>query len=117
MNVRVQAGLAVLVASVLSAGCSEKAPEKAATPAQAPATAAAAPVTAAPAGAPAAGGSEFGVPECDSYVKKYQACVDSKVPESARAMVRQSFDQSRAAWKQAASTPEGRRGLASACAQ
>ena len=108
MKIRVPAGLAVLVVSVLGAGCSEKAPAKAATPAQAPATSAA---------APAATASEFGVPECDRYVKNYLACIDSKVPEASRTMVRQSFDQARAAWKQAAATPEGRQGLAASCAQ
>jgi hypothetical protein len=32
-------------------------------------------------------------------------------------MVRQSFEQSKAAWKQAAATPEGRQGLAMGCTQ
>jgi hypothetical protein len=68
-------------------------------------------------GGAAATGGDFGVPECDDYIKKYLACVDSKVPESARAMVRQQLDQTRAQWKQAASTPEGRAGLAMGCTQ
>jgi hypothetical protein len=50
-------------------------------------------------------------------VRKYLACIDSKVPDAARTMVRQGLDQSRAQWKQAAATPEGRAGLANACAQ
>jgi hypothetical protein len=65
----------------------------------------------------ASGATEFGVPECDNYVKKYMACVDSKVPESARAFLRQSFEATKAQWKQAASTPQGRAGLASGCLQ
>ena len=73
-----------------------------------------APATVAPA-AVAAG--DFGVPECDEYFTKYFACIDTKVPESARAMVRQSLDQTKAQWKQAASTPEGRAGLAMGCTQ
>ncbi len=28
---------------------------------------------------------DFGVPECDSYMKKYIACIDAKVPEAMRA--------------------------------
>ncbi len=67
------------------------------------------------AAAPATGAAEFGVPECDDYMTKYVACIDSKVPEAARAMVRQGLDQTKAQWKQAASTPEGKAGLASAC--
>ena len=50
-------------------------------------------------------------------MRKYLACVDSKVPEAGRAMMRQSFEQTKAAWKQAASTPQGRDGLAAACVQ
>ncbi len=76
----------------------------------------AAPV-AAPAKATSSAGSEFGVPECDEYLNKYLACIDSKVPEAARGMVRQQLEASKASWKQAASTPEGRAGLATACKQ
>jgi hypothetical protein len=60
---------------------------------------------------------QFGVPECDSYMQKYLACIDSKVPEAARAQLRQTLEQSKAAWEQAASTAEGRAALASACTQ
>lgn len=58
---------------------------------------------------------DFGVPECDDYMSKYLACIDSKVPEAQRGMLRQSLDQAKAAWKQAAATPEGRQGLATGC--
>lgn len=60
---------------------------------------------------------DFGVPECDQYMKKYLTCIDSKVPQAAQASLRQSLEQTRAAWKQAASTPEGRAALASGCTQ
>jgi hypothetical protein len=75
------------------------------------------------AAAPAAGAAasiadgDFGVPECDSYMKKYVACIESKVPESGRAMLKQGLDQTKAAWKQAAATPQGKAGLAQACVQ
>jgi hypothetical protein len=72
--------------------------------------------TASQAVAPATG-AEFGVPECDRYLQKYMACVDSKVPEMARAAMRQSFDQTKVQWKQAAATEQGRTGLAAACTQ
>jgi hypothetical protein len=58
---------------------------------------------------------DFGVPECDEYMKKYLACIESKVPEAGRAMLKTSLDQQKAAWKQAASTPEGKAGLAMGC--
>ncbi len=80
--------------------------EKAATPA----------TTAAGVAATIADG-DFGVPECDSYMKQYVACIDGKVPESGRAMLKQGLDQTKAAWKQAASTPQGKAGLAQACVQ
>lgn len=60
---------------------------------------------------------DFGVAACDQYMRKYVACVDSKVPEAGRVMMRQSLEQTKAAWKQAASTPQGRDGLAAACVQ
>lgn len=81
-----------------------------------------APAKTAPAAAPAAtqasaAAAEFGVAECDDYMAKYVACIDSKVPEAARAALRQSLDQTKAQWQQAASTPEGKSGLAMACKQ
>ncbi len=60
---------------------------------------------------------DFGVPECDSYMKKYMACIDSKVPESVRGTLTQAFDQQKTAWKQAAATPQGRAALATGCSQ
>jgi len=60
---------------------------------------------------------DFGVPECDSYMRKYLACIDSKVPEMARAPLKQALDQQKAAWKQAAATPQGKAALASGCSQ
>ncbi|MBX7186839.1 MAG: hypothetical protein K1Y01_16980 [Vicinamibacteria bacterium] len=101
------------LAVAMTVACGEaQAPAKTA-PAAAPA-ATQAPVAAAPA---AAAAPEFGVAECDDYLAKYVACVDSKVPEAARAALRQSLDQTKAQWKQAASTPEGKNGLAMACKQ
>jgi len=95
-----------LGAFLAAAGCSgASAPPPPATTATQPATSAAA----------AAG--DFGVPACDQYMRKYLACVDSKVPEAGRAAMKQSFEYARAAWKQAASTPEGRQHLVAACTQ
>ena len=75
----------------------------------------ASPPATAPTAAPASADLDFGVAECDEYVKKYLACVESKVPEAVRGPIRASLDQTRTAWRQAAMTPEGRTGLAQAC--
>jgi hypothetical protein len=96
--------MGVVCAGVLAVGCSGG--QKTAAPA---ATAAGGALTVA--------AGDFGVPECDSYMKKYIACIDAKVPEMMRAPLKQAFDQQKAAWKQAAATPEGRAGLAMGCTQ
>jgi hypothetical protein len=89
--------------------------QKSEAPASAPAPTVAAPAASAPAPTPASADLEFGVAECDEYVKKYLACVESKVPEAVRGQIRASLDQTRTAWRQAATTPEGKAGLAQAC--
>jgi hypothetical protein len=62
-------------------------------------------------------GDKIGVPECDDYIAKYEACVNSKVPEAMRATVKGSMETARKMWKDAAATPQGRAGLAQACKQ
>ncbi|HXB57005.1 MAG TPA: hypothetical protein VN461_19735 [Vicinamibacteria bacterium] len=94
-------GLALFVGAIVLAGCGGG--ESKPAPASNAGTSAAA----------AAG--DIGVPECDDYIKKYQACIDGKVPETGRATVRQALDQTKAAWKQAAATPQGKAGLATGC--
>ena len=87
-------------------------PPVASKPAAAPTPAAAPPATPAVATA-----DSVGIPECDDYLNKYQACVEGKVPEAARGMMRQSLDQTRAAWRTAMASPGGRDGMAAACKQ
>jgi len=106
-------GPAVLALALTAFACGgEQAPPPPATTAPAARSTV---TTMAPAATVADG--DFGVPACDSYMKKYMACIDSKVPEQARAMMRQSLEQNKAQWKQAASTPQGRDGLTMACTQ
>ncbi|SDY45950.1 hypothetical protein SAMN04487939_102239 [Lysobacter sp. yr284] len=83
-------------------------------PAAAPTDAApAAPAdAAAPAAAPTA---SVGVPECDDYLTKVKTCLTDKVPAEQRAGLEGALEQSRTAWTQAASTPQGKAALASAC--
>jgi len=73
---------------------------------------------AAPADAMAAAptADSVGVPECDDYLKKYEACVSAHVPAAAQAALKQSLDQTRAGWKQAI-TAGGKDSLAAACTQ
>jgi hypothetical protein len=58
-----------------------------------------------------------GVAECDEYIKKYEACVMNKVPEAQRTAMKSALDQSRQAWKQSASTEQGKKMLPSICKQ
>ena len=64
-----------------------------------------------------ASADKIGVAECDNFIAKYEACVNSKVPEAARAMVRANLDTMRTTWKKAAETPQGKAGLAQGCKQ
>lgn len=64
-----------------------------------------------------ASADKIGVPECDDYIAKVNACISSKVPEAARAAFKTSMDSSMKAWKTAAATPQGKAGLAAGCKQ
>ena len=81
------------------------------------ATATAAPATTgiAPAGATATG--DIGIPECDDYLRKYEACVRDKVPASVKPQLETALAQNRQAWQQAAAQPAARSTLASTCQQ
>jgi hypothetical protein len=70
---------------------------------------------AAPAAAPAAGG-DIGVAECDDYIKKMNDCSGKMQPEAAGPM-KESMETMKKAWRDAASTPEGKTALASGCKQ
>jgi hypothetical protein len=67
------------------------------------------------AAAPAAGG-DIGVAECDDYIKKMTDCAGKMQPEAAGPM-KESMETMKKAWKDAASTPEGKTALASGCKQ
>jgi hypothetical protein len=56
------------------------------------------------------------VAACDEYMAKVEKCVNSpNVPEAAKAAYRQSLEQNRTAWRQAASTPQGKASLETSC--
>ena len=81
--------------------------------AAAPTNSSAAPSPAATTATSATG--EVGVPECDAFLKAYEACVHDKVP----AAVRPTFDSTLANWKKAwrdqAANPQTRAALATGC--
>jgi hypothetical protein len=113
-----ESAAALVAAALVTAACADSKP--AAAPATTAPAATVAPATTAPAAtAPAAtvASSEFGVPECDEYMNKWMACVDSKVPAEHRGMYKSAIEQSKSSWKAAASTPQGKQGLATACTQ
>ena len=74
--------------------------------------------TPAPASTPAAtAGASIGVPECDEYLTKYEACLSGKVPESAREQLRTGLEQTRNAWRSAAANEATKASLGAACKQ
>ncbi len=62
-------------------------------------------------------GEKIGVPECDNFIAKYEACVSSKVPEMARAQYQSTLKQWRESWKRLAENPNTKSTLAAACTQ
>jgi hypothetical protein len=57
-----------------------------------------------------------GVPACDEYLAEVDKFVENpKVPQATKDMYRKQMDQNRDMWKQAASTPQGKAGLETAC--
>ena len=61
-------------------------------------------------------GDKIGVPECDDFIAKYEACAD-KVPEAGRAQYKDALAQWRKSWKQLAANPTTKGTLAAACKQ
>ena len=66
--------------------------------------------TAAPAGA------SVGVPECDAYLTKYEACI-GKMSGPAKMAAEPALKAQRDSFKQAAATPAGKASLANTCKQ
>jgi hypothetical protein len=56
-----------------------------------------------------------GVTECDEFIAKYEKCVNSNIPEAARATFKTTMETWRKTWRDAAATPAGKAGLAQAC--
>ncbi len=57
-----------------------------------------------------------GVAACDEYLEKLEEFIENpKVPQASKDAFKGSLEQNRTAWKQAASTPQGKAGLESSC--
>ena len=115
MRIHRIAGLAVAVVTVACGGGERPAPAADSPRYDAPATP---PASSAVVQASASSAlTDFGVKECDDYLKKYTECVSSRVPEQVRTAMIAAVDQSKGQWKAAAATAEGRAGLAQSCTQ
>lgn len=66
-----------------------------------------------------AANGKIGIPECDDYVEKFEACVNNKVPEGQRANFMSSFNSMRESWKAiaVANNPQAKAALAAGCKQ
>lgn len=62
-------------------------------------------------------GDNIGVPECDDFITKYDACVSNKVPEMVRAQYKDAIARWRTEWRRMANDPATRGQLATACKQ
>ena len=63
----------------------------------------------------AAGGEKIGVPECDEFIAKYEACVSGKVPEAQRAQYKSGLEQWRDSWRKLAANPQTKATLTQVC--
>ena len=80
----------------------------------------AAPTSTAPAASPAAtttvtASADIGVPECDAFLKSYEACVKDKVPAAIRPTFENTMTNWRRAWREQAANPQAKAALVTAC--
>jgi hypothetical protein len=114
ISVRSVGSMVVIVAALASHACGGKADSQPAASSTPPASTAPATTTPPASVTSASTTAEFGVAECDDYFKKYLACIDKLAP-AAQTSARETLEQARTAWKQAASTDAGRSALATTC--
>jgi hypothetical protein len=58
-----------------------------------------------------------GIAACDDFLKKYEACVTSKIPAAQKATYQGQLEQIRKAWSDAAKNASTKAGLENACKQ
>jgi len=59
----------------------------------------------------------IGVPSCDDFLTKYEACINNNVPAAQKSMVQGQIDQMRKSWMDLAKNPQTKPALDSACKQ
>jgi hypothetical protein len=74
-----------------------------------------APAAASPVATVSTSAEQVGVPECDNFINAYEACVNGKVPEQARAQFNSALKTWRTEWKKLAANPQTKAGLVTAC--
>jgi hypothetical protein len=62
-----------------------------------------------------AAGPAIGVPLCDEFLSKFEACIDDHVPDQEQAALRRALKGHRQAWKGAPTNAAGRAGLLATC--
>ncbi|MDQ2745848.1 MAG: hypothetical protein M3T96_01135, partial [Acidobacteriota bacterium] len=58
---------------------------------------------------------KIGVPECDEYLDKYEACIKTKVPEAERGALIAPFEKQRQGWQIAATNQTAKAALPGGC--
>lgn len=105
----------VIALAVFAAACGSIGKAEETKPAANSATSNSAPATSAPS-TTTASATQTGVAACDEYLALVEKAVNNpKVPQATKDMYKQSMEQNRTAWKQAASTPQGKAGLETSC--
>ena len=115
MLIKLSLIILILCAFVL-AGCNKSETHES-TNANKPATSTSTPASASttPASSSSTTAQKVGVPECDEFIEKYDACVSSKVPEGTRAQYRATINTWRTEWAKMANNPKTKPALAQAC--
>ena len=76
-----------------------------------------APSSVTPGAATASSDDKIGVPECDEFMTKYDACVSNKVPEMVRVQYKEALARARSDMRARANDPATRSTMASYCKQ
>ncbi|WP_439573259.1 hypothetical protein [Phreatobacter sp.] len=58
---------------------------------------------------------QIGIPECDRFISRYEACVTTKVPATHRVTFSQQVAQLRTSWRALAENPDNRAQLEQIC--
>lgn len=109
--------IASLVCAVLLLGCSKTETTNNSNSNAQPNVGSSAPSSSTPGTTAASSDDKIGVPECDDFIAKYDACVSNKVPEMVRAQYKDAIARWRTEWKKLANDPATRAQLATTCKQ